>query len=109
MIPQEKYEIWQQEQLKELEDTTAALPPELRPDNLVQYALFIHDQMSLDEYEQELQIDDTYHIDNTEEYARNQELLLRKEEWEDLAIRLQQLKQNKSEYIRFIQDLYFLY
>ena len=48
--------------------------------------------MSLDEYEQELQIDDTYHIDNTEEYARNQELLLQKEEWEDLAIRLQQLK-----------------
>ena len=88
--PQEKYEMWEQH-LNELQDNNAALPPELRLYNLGQYALFIQDQTSLHDYEQELGIDDMCNINYANEYEKSEEILLQNQQWEDIAFVFQQL------------------
>jgi hypothetical protein len=92
MTPQERQEIWEQEQLNELQGNPAPRAHGIPPDNLERYAKFLQHQLWRDQNEQTMQVYDMQNNDYTQECIRNEELLMRKEEWEDIAFRLQQLQ-----------------
>ena len=92
MNPQERKEIWEQQQLNELEGNPTPQAHELPSDNSQQYASFVQEQLRSDQHEQTKQIDDMQDNDDAEEHTRNEELLMQKEQWEDIAFRHQQLQ-----------------
>jgi hypothetical protein len=91
MSPEEQQEIWDQEQLNELQGNLTPRGYGLPLDNLEQYAQFLQDQLQQDIRDQTRQIYDMQNNEYTEQCRRNGELLMQKEEWEDMAFRLQQL------------------
>lgn len=74
--PEDTDEIWEQE----------------HSHNLEQYAQFIQNELLLDEQDQLLRINDMENIQHDEEHTKNEELLLQKEEWEDISFRIQQMR-----------------
>jgi hypothetical protein len=92
MTPEEKQEIWDQEPLNELQGNPAPRAHGLPLDNLERYAKFLHEQQWWDEHHQAMQVYEMQNNDYMEECRRNDELLMQKEEWEDIAFRLQQLQ-----------------
>jgi hypothetical protein len=92
MTPQERQEIWEQEHLNELQGNPARRAYELPLDNIERYAKFLQDQRWWDEHEQAMRVYDMQNNAYTEECRRNDELLMQKQEWEDVAFRLQQLQ-----------------
>ncbi len=92
MTPQERQEIWEQQQLNELHGNPAPQPYGLPLDDLQQYILFLSNQLWHDQRDQTMRIYEMHNNDYIEEYKRNDELLTQKEEWEDIAYRLQQIQ-----------------
>ena len=80
MPSQEREEIRKQEHLKQLERHIAPASSGLPLDCLEEYAQFLQNQLMLDELEQAVQINDMHKNDYAEQYARNEELLIQKEE-----------------------------
>ncbi len=91
MTPQKQQEIWGKEQLNELQGNSAPRAYGLPPDNLERYAQFLHDQLQRDMHDQTMRIYEMQNNDCREQSRRDEELLIQKEEWKDLAFRLQQL------------------
>ena len=90
MTPQERQERWEQEHLNELQGNPA--PPEhgLPLDNTERYANFLQDQLYWETHDQTMRVYDMQKDDYRQECRRNEELLIQKEEWEDITFRLQQ-------------------
>ena len=61
-------------------------------DNIERYAKFLQHQLYWDKHDQTMRVYDMQNNDYAQECRRNQELLMQKEEWEDMAFRLQQLQ-----------------
>ncbi len=78
--------------MNELQGILVRKPLETPVDNIVRYAQFQEEQLWLDQHEQTMRVYDMQNEDAAQEYHKNQELLLQKEEWEDLAFRLQQIR-----------------
>ncbi len=78
--------------MDEIQGYTASRAPGLPPDDLERYTQFLEDQYQWNLQEQALQIENMYKDEYEEENIRNQELLMDKEEWEDIAFRLQQIR-----------------
>ena len=90
MTPQERQEIWEQQHLNELQGNPAPRRRGLPLDNTERYAKFLQDQLWSDQNDQAMRVYDMQNDDYKQECIRNQELLIQKEEWEDIAFRLQQ-------------------
>ena len=90
MNPQERQEIWEQEQLNELEGNPAPQAHGLPLDNVQKYANFLQKQLRLDQHQQTMLVYDMQNNDYAEGCRRNDELLMQKEQWEDIAFRQQQ-------------------
>jgi len=91
MTPQERQEIWEQEHLNELQGNPAPRQHGLPLDDLERYANFLVHQQRQDEHDQAMLVYDMQNSDYQPECIRNDKLLMQKEEWEDIAFRLQQL------------------
>jgi hypothetical protein len=89
---QERREIREQQYLDEIQGYIAPRAPGLPPDDLERYAQFLELQDQLNVQEQTLQFENMYKDETEEENIRNQELLMDKEEWDDIAFRLQQIR-----------------
>jgi hypothetical protein len=88
---QERREIRAQQYLDETQGYTAPRAPGLPSDDLERYAQFLEDQYQWNLQEQALQTEKMYKDEYEEENFRNQELLMQKEEWDDIAFHLQQI------------------
>ena len=83
--------LWEQEHLNELQGNPAPRQYGLPLDDLERYANFLQHQQRRDEHDQAMRVYDMQNSDYQQECKRNEELLMQKEEWEDIAFRLQQL------------------
>ena len=90
MKPQHRQDIWEQEYLNELQGYPSKCSLLLPTNHIENYTEFLQEQLSLDQYEQAMQINEMEKDDSSKERQRNQELLIQKREWEALAFRLQQ-------------------
>ncbi len=85
MTPQERQEIWEQEYLNELQH---GIPM----DEFERYATDKDEQLWKDELEQTMNIDQMQQWDELQRHNRNQEQLIQKEQWEEIAFLHQQLQ-----------------
>ena len=92
MTLQERQEIWEQEHLNQLQGKPVPRVYGLPLDNSEQYADFLQQQLRADQHDQALRIYEMQNNDYGEECRKNEELLMQKEQWEDLAFRHQQLQ-----------------
>ena len=99
MTPQERQEIWEQEHLNELQGNPAPRAHGLPLDDIERYAKFLQDKLRWDEHDQAMRVYDMQNDDYMQECIRNQELLMQKEKWEDIAFRLQQQLQENFFFI----------
>ena len=96
MTPQERHQIWEQEHLNQLQGNPEPRVYGLPLDSTQQYANFLQEQQRADEHDQAMRVYDMQNTDYAEEYRKNGELLMQKEQWEEIAFRHQQLQQDIS-------------
>ncbi len=79
MTPEERQQIWEQEQLNELQGNPVPRAHGLPLDDLERYAEFLQGQQWQDTHDQAMQVYDMQNNDYTQECIRNEELLMQKE------------------------------
>jgi hypothetical protein len=96
MTPQERQAIWEQEQLNELEGNPASRPYGIPIYDFERYATFKAEQLHNDELEQTMNIDEMEKWDRLEQHYRNEEQLIQKKQWEEIAFLYQQQLQQPT-------------
>ena len=76
--------------MNELQENPTTRAHGLPLDNIKRYANILQVQLWCNQHDQAMGVYEMQNDDHTQECIRNQELLLQKEEWEDIAFRLQQ-------------------
>ncbi len=88
MNPQERQEAWEQQHLNELQGIFSRPYYGVPLDNLQRFAIQQEEQLWLDEHEQTMRIYDMESWDRIQQYQRNTEELIQKEQWEEIAFLL---------------------
>ena len=91
MTPEERQKIWEQEHLHKLQANPAPRRHGSQLDDLDRYAQSVEKQLWCDELDQVMSVYDMKNSDYAQQCRRNGELLMQKEEWEDITFRLHQL------------------
>ena len=91
--PQQRQEILEQEYLNELQGYPTQQPHIMPISDLERYAKFQEEQLSNDEFEQTINIDQMEKWDKHVQHYCNEEQLIQKEQWEEIAFLHQQLQQ----------------
>ena len=87
---QVRQERWDQEHLEEMQGLSEPRHLVAQPNSLESYALARESQLQHDENEQDMRIYEMLKEDYSQEDQRDNEQLMDKEEWEDIAFRLAQ-------------------
>ena len=90
MNPQARQEAWDQEHLQEIQGLAEPQYFAVQPNSLESYALAQESQLQRDRHEQDMRIYEMQIEDYAQQCQRNYEQLMDKEEWEDIAFRLEQ-------------------
>ena len=90
MNPQARQEAWDQEHLEEMQGLSEPQYFAAPPNSLESYALAQDSQFERDRNEQDMRIYEMLSEDYSQQCQRNNEQLMDKEEWEDIAFRLEQ-------------------
>ena len=90
MDPEARQKAWEQDHLKEMQGLSEPQHFAAQPNGLERYALEQDSILQRDQHEQVLKIYDMQNENHFQRCQRNDEQLTDKEEWEDIAFRLQQ-------------------
>lgn len=90
MNPQARQETWDQEHLQEMQGRSEPQHLATETNSLESYALARESQLQHDENEQDMRIYEMLKEEYSQQDQRNNEQLMDKEEWEDIAFRLAQ-------------------
>ena len=90
MNPQARQKAWDQEHLQEMQGLSEPQYFAVQPNSLETYALARESKLQRDQHEQDMRIYEMQNEDYTKQCQRNYEHLMDKEEWEDVAFRLEQ-------------------
>ena len=93
LSPKQRQAIWEQEHLNELQGYPSQQLQSMPITDLEQYTIFKEEQLTTDEFEQTMNINEMEKWEEAVQHYRNAEQLIQNEQWEQIVFLYQQLQQ----------------